>query len=223
MRSTSFIAACIAVGLVGCGVQEDSNPAEASAPLIETSDLRPASDDTELEAAAEATADALQSLGDDFAVLELAARTQTAFQLRDNGAEVELRAIAPDGRVAVEETFVLLATEPAQSAMLDTQAREGHAIRRFELDPADTARMRDVRRTLAELKASAPGQNQLGLNAVVHGCLAEGHEAPDALNLAIYLKTRPDEDFFPFVQEQALTMDDTPFAEQFWTPCSTGS
>lgn len=76
-----------------------------------------------------------------------------------------------------------------------------------------------VRQRLAELKAAAPGENELNINAYVTGCLQEGYETPDALRLTLFLRIRPNEDFFPLLSEMELPNTGRGFQSGFWTPC----
>lgn len=214
MRRGASLLGCVMMAIGACGAPPEGNPDEARAPLIETAELRSAE-----PARKDQTAAAMQAMVEDFAVLKLAARTQAAFHLYDDGAEVHLRAIGPDGQIALDERFTLAADVAGDSPALNAHRKAGYAIRTFTLRPQDEPRMRRLRGTLAELKARAPGQNQLGIDAFVPGCLAEPDAAPDTLNLTVYLKIRPDQDWFALTREQALSAGDTPLAEQFWTPC----
>ncbi|MEO0467435.1 MAG: hypothetical protein AAF216_12910 [Pseudomonadota bacterium] len=160
----------------------------------------------------------LQVLSPDFAVVDMAVRTQDAFQIEADGAVLDFAA-STEGRLVLEERFTLVAETGLDHPRLEAMAAPGFAVRTFRLADADHERMLEVRRKLAEMRSETPGRNELSLGAGIYGCLAVGHDAPDDLNLLVALRITPDGDFHPIAQEEAMKTAGTPLADVFWTPC----
>jgi len=196
----------LALALVACG--DSGTPgAAADAPALsvrETADL---------------TAERVQALGEAFSVVEVAARTQSAFRVSPDEARLMISAADPDGIPVLDETFRLRRDDTIDSAYLRAESRAGYDISTFSLAGEDAGRILRVRQRLAALKAAAPGENELSINAYVSGCLREGYETPDALRLTFFLRIRPNEDFFPLLSEMELPNTGRDFQSGFWTPC----
>ncbi|MEM9738757.1 MAG: hypothetical protein AAF829_02740 [Pseudomonadota bacterium] len=201
------LAMALALTQAACG---NSSSPEASADHRELS----------LEESAEITAERLQALGEDFAVVEVAARTQEAFRISPHDARLMISAADPNGVPMLDETFLLRPDRQIDSAYLRAETKSGYAISTFSLADDDADRILAVRQQLAELKAAAPGQNELNINAYVAGCLQAGYETPGALHLTFFLRIRPNEDFFPLFNEMELPNTGQDFQSGFWTPCS---
>lgn len=207
-----YLAMGLAMGLAACGAAEDSPPEQAA---VEIPDglVRADFSDT-----AEAAIAELQGLSEEFAVVEMAARTQDAFEM-DESAVFIVQAYDHTRQLRVDERFDLERVSAPDSEMLSEQDTPGFAMQAFTLAEADTPRILAVRHTLADMKAAAPGENQLSLNAFVTGCLKDPDDKPAELKLSVFLKIRPDSDFFPFFSEQVLPANGPAYATSFWTPC----
>jgi len=172
-----------------------------------------------MEASAEMAAEKLQGLGEEFAVVEVAARAQSAFRLSRDDARLMIVASDPSDTPVLDETFYLRADEGIESRYLRDQRKDGYDMITYGLAPEDSTRILEVRQQLAALKAAAPGENKLSIDAYVTGCLKDGYETPDALRLTFFLRIRPNEDFFPLFNEMALPNTGQDFQSGFWTPC----
>lgn len=196
----------LALALVACG---DTGPPEAAADAPAMS----------IEETAERTAERLQALGEEFAVVEVAARTQSAFRVAPDEARLMISAADPEGVPVLDETFRLRPDDGIESAYLRAETRTGYSMSTFSLAEEDSGRMLQLRQRLAALKAAAPGENELSINAYVSGCLQEGFETPDALRLTFFLRIRPNEEFFPLLSEMELPNTGRDFQSGFWNPC----
>ena len=172
-----------------------------------------------LEESAEIAAERVQALGEEFAVVEVAARTQSAFRVAPHEARLMISATDPEGIPVLDETFRLRPDGGIESAYLRAQTRTGYSMSTFSLAEEDGGRMLQLRQRLAALKAAAPGQNELNINAYVSGCLKEGYETPDVLRLTFFLRIRPNEEFFPLLSEMELPNTGRDFQSGFWNPC----
>jgi len=214
--------AALATGMftVACG---DPSPGSQGPPPGELI-LPPAALPVQYEARQTQSRDAdysstgLRVLSPDFAVVDMAVRTQDAFQIRDGGAVLDFMA-STDGVIVFEERFVLAAEPSFSHTSIDELAAPGFAVWTFRLAEVDRQRMLEVRTQLAEMRTQSPGRNQLDLGAGIYGCLAPGFDPPDALNLLVALRITPDGAFHPIMQEEALKTAGTPLADLFWTPC----
>ena len=207
-----YLAICLAAGLTACGGAGNA-PREQAGAEAPDGLVRADFNDT-----AEAAVAELQGLSEEFAVVELAARTQDAFEM-DQSAVFIVQAYDHTRALRVDERFDLEPVSTPQSATLSAEAAPGFAMQAFALSEEDTPRILAVRQTLAGMKAAAPGGNQLSLNAFVTGCLKDPADKPAELKLSVFLKIRPDSDFFPFFSEQVLPASGPAFATSFWTPC----
>ncbi|MEL6567837.1 MAG: hypothetical protein AAFQ22_05415 [Pseudomonadota bacterium] len=205
MRSC-ILALAMALSPIACG---DTNSPAAVAD----------SEALSLEESAELTTQRLQALGEEFAVVEVAARVQDAFLVAPHEARLIISAADPGGVPVLDETFLLRPDRQIDSAFLQAETKPGFTMSTFSLAEEDAARILEVRQRLADLKAAAPGQNELNLNAYVTGCLQAGYETPDALRLTFFLRIRPEEDFFPLFNEMELPNTGQDFQSGFWTPC----
>jgi len=207
MRQRGFVTmGLLALAFAACG--ETGEPEAAG-------DARTLS----LEESAEIAAERVQALGEEFEVVEVAARTQSAFRVNPDEARLMISAADPDGVPVLDETFRLRANGTIESNYLRAETRAGYDISTFSLAEEDAGRILRVRQRLAALKAAAPGENQLSINAYVSGCLRDGYETPDALRLTFFLRIRPNEDFFPLLSEMELPNTGRDFQSGFWTPC----
>ncbi|MEM1150124.1 MAG: hypothetical protein AAGI03_06155 [Pseudomonadota bacterium] len=205
MRKTASGLA-LALSLVACSDAAAPNAAaDAPAPTVE-------------ESAAEA-AKRVQALGEVFSVVEVAARTQTAFRVDPDKAKLIISAVDRHGAPVLDETFHLKSDQTIESAALSAQIRPGYSLATFSLAADDSGRMLSLRQRLAALKEAAPGENELTMNAYVTGCLKDGFETPDALRLTFFLRIRPNEDFFPLFAEMEIPNTGRDFQSGFWTPC----
>jgi hypothetical protein len=207
-----YLAMCLAIGLAACG-GAGNEPRQQAPVEIPDGLVRADFNDT-----AEAAVAELQGLSEEFSVVELAARTQDEFEM-DEGAVFIVQAFDHTRALRVDERFDLEPVSAPGSAMLSEHDAPGFAMQAFALSEEDTQRILAVRQTLADMKAATPGENQLALNAIVTGCLKDPDEKPEDLKLSVFLKIRPDSDFFPFFSEQVLPASGPAYATSFWTPC----
>lgn len=199
----------LALGLAACG---------ASEPAEERSGLQGEIIRADFEDTADAAVAELQALSEEFAVVEMAARTQEAFRV-DETAVLIVQAYDDARQLRVDETFDLEDRGGIESAVLEANAQPGFAMHTFTLAEGDAPRMLALRQTLGAMKAASPGDNELSLNAYVSGCLKDPENRPEALKLSVFLRIRPDRDFFPFFSEQVLPASGPAYATSFWTPC----
>ena len=208
-----YLAWGLAAALTACGGSEAPETANSEADR-DGGNLMLA----DFEETAEAAVTELQSLSEEFAVVQMAARTQDAFRMND-GAIFTVQAYDHERELRVDERFDLEHTVATGSPVLAAHDTAGFAMQTFTLADSDRPRILAVRQTLANMKAAAPGENQLSLNAVVSGCLKDPANKPEDLKLSVFLKIRPDGDFFPFFSEQVLPSGGPGYAASFWTPC----
>ncbi|MCI4643449.1 MAG: hypothetical protein MRY64_01565 [Hyphomonadaceae bacterium] len=199
----------LAVGLTACGGAE---PGEETAAL-EVNTLTVDFEDT-----ADAAVSELQGLSEEFAVVEMAARTQDAFRV-NRSAVFTVQAYDDQREMRVNESFDLKNMDRTDSPVLTAHEAPGFVIHTFTLAEDDASRILAVRQTLSRMKTAAPGENELSLNAYVTGCLKDPNNRPEDLKLSVFLRIRPDGDFFPFFSEQVLPASGPAYAASFWTPC----
>ncbi|MEM6667083.1 MAG: hypothetical protein AAF638_11845 [Pseudomonadota bacterium] len=214
--------AAIAAGLAAaaCGDVPTPEPQAQQEDLILPQAAMPVryEDDTVHRQDADFAATGLRVLSPDFAVVDMAVRTQEAFMIERGGAVLDFVATT-DGQTVLEEQFVLTADTGFSHPSIQAMDAPGYAVRTFRLAEGDQQRMLAVRTQLAEMRAQTPGRNQLELGAGIYGCLASGFDAPEALNLLVALRITPDGSFHPIVEEEAMKTAGTPLADVFWTPC----
>lgn len=217
-----FKFAVVALSLVCAGCGEGSAPTSEPVPgeLILPPDATPANftEDNSHNQDTDYAAPGLRVLGSDFAVVDMAVRTQSAFQIKSGGAILELVA-STQGNVLVEENFVLIADGGFSHPTINALEQSGHTVSVFRLADVDQQRMLAVRTQLADMRAETPGQNELQLGAAIDGCLMTGSEPPDSLDMLVALRIAPDGDFLSILEETAERATDTPLSSLFWTPC----
>lgn len=217
-----FKSAAMAIGLIIVGCGEGSSPAREQVPgeLILPPDATPANftEDNGHRQNMDYAAPGLRVLSSDFAVVDMAVRTQSAFQIKSGGAILELLA-STQGHVLVEEDFVLKADTNFSHPTINALEQSGHTVSVFRLADVDQQRMLAVRNQLAEMRAETPGQNELQLGAAIDGCLMPGSAPPESLDMLVALRITPDGDFHPILEETANEAEGTPLSTLFWTPC----
>ena len=156
------------------------------------------------------------------AQVELAIRMQDAFRVRDeNGANLTIDVESPALDAPLSEPFDLTAISAPDSPFLTSQQQDGFTIRTYGIAEADKDRMNTLRAKLVELKEAAPGQNALSFSATSHGCLETADDRPDTLQMTLYLRLHPTEDFAVLVPQQNLDLSAGSEAESYLQPCDT--
>jgi hypothetical protein len=147
----------------------------------------------------------------DASLMEVAVRVPEAYGLPDGSAMLTISVWRDDGTDERHERFDLVAVEGAPSAFLERQEKSGFTIHRLHIDPADAPRMQAFRAYALGLK-DMPGQKSLSLSATARPCLAAGANPFRDPRVAIYLRLKPDEDYFTLIKERKVSLQ-TPDGE----------
>jgi hypothetical protein len=147
--------------------------------------------------------------------LELAVRADEGVRVTPGSAQIMVSLTNAARGVARNETLVLQPTGAPLTPFLKQKAKRGTTIYRFRIAEADRARSDGLKQQALGLRAK-PGEekskSQLSLGAKANLCVAAGRASPEVARMTLYLRGRPDEEFFTLVEEQRFKLDGKPMA-----------
>ena len=170
---------------------------------------------------AEAATPLLDPTALDFSRIALAMRIPTAFEAREEGAQLQINVTNQRLGIDLAEEFPLVQTRDVTSPFLAAEAREGYRIWTYGTRPEDGPLLQAISAELARLKREAPGENELSFGAVAPGCWNEANQTPESLRRTLYIRVSPEADFELFVPEQEVGKGDLPGLESFWGACDS--
>ena len=146
----------------------------------------------------------------DFSQVELAVRVSEDFRLHRDGATIDV-VLSPDGEPPLTLNLNLQHSEAPLTPVLQRQRGSRFDILRFEIADEDAARASDYRDTVIatreRLKAEGvSGSASFSIGST--GCLAQGANPFQDLRMKFFIRTRPDEAFYPPIKELKIKSAD---------------
>ena len=146
----------------------------------------------------------------DFSQVEVAVRVPEDFRLHRDGAKIDV-VLTPEGEDPQSLNLELQYSEAPLTPFLMRQEGRGSKIMRFEIDPEDAQRASDYRdqviATQARLKAVGRG-GSASFSIGATGCLTPGANPFQDLKLKYFMRTKPDEEFYPPLKEIQIRASD---------------
>jgi hypothetical protein len=146
----------------------------------------------------------------DLSQVELAVRVPQDFRLHRDGASIEV-VLTPEGESPETLKLTLEHSEAPLTPFLIRQQGQRFKILRFELDPADAKRATDYRARVIETKERLKAEGRGGsasFSLGSTGCLAQGANPFQDLRMKFFMRTKPDEEFYPPIKEIRISPED---------------
>lgn len=146
----------------------------------------------------------------DFSRVELAVRVSEDFRLHRDGATINV-VLSPDGEPPLTLELNLQHSEAPLTSFLERQRGNRFNMLRFDIAPEDAQRASDYRdlviATRERLEAEGVGGSaSFAIGST--GCLAQGANPFQDLRMKFFMRTRPDEEFYPPIREVRIKSAD---------------
>ncbi|MEE4174914.1 MAG: hypothetical protein V2I57_11745 [Xanthomonadales bacterium] len=132
--------------------------------------------------------------------LRVAVMTSDAVDLTPGKVDLVMSYLAEDGSLDESHSLVVRPDDtPAFSSRLTRDLEPGFAVDTFELSAANADTMRGFQQRVRNFKAG-DGEGEGTLSVSVNGFCTTRDAAAEDLPFAVYLKTSPEDDFFPMLR-----------------------
>lgn len=147
----------------------------------------------------------------EFGTLEVAARVNENFRVKEDGARFTLRLENTATTEVWEEELVLRENDDPATPFLRKQQKRGTQIVRYQIRDEDLSRVAAFREQFLELERdrTTEGQKRFSLGASMNGCAEPGSNPFRSFKLKIYMRTSPNEEFYTLVKEQSIAFAPT--------------
>ena len=146
----------------------------------------------------------------DFSQVELAVRVPEDFRLHRDGATIDV-VLTPEGETPQSLNLQLQHSTEPLTPFLKQQAGSKFEITRFEISEEDAAQAADYRTqviaTQERLKAVGRG-GSASFSLGSTGCLTPGANPFQDLRMKFFMRTKPDEEFYPPIKELQIRSSD---------------
>lgn len=146
----------------------------------------------------------------DFSKVELAVRVPEDFRLHRDGATIKA-VLTPEGETPDELNLSLDHSSEPLTPFLERQQGSKFKILRFEIDPADAQRASEFRDRVIATKDRLQAEERGGsasFNVGSTGCLAQDANPFQDLRMKFFIRTTPDERFYPPINEIRISPED---------------
>lgn len=146
----------------------------------------------------------------DFSRVELAVRVPVDFRLHRDGTTINV-ALSPDSEPPLTLELNLQHSEAPLTPFLERQRGDRFNMPRFDIADKDAQRASDYRdlviATRERLKAEGAG-GSASFTIGSTGCLAQGANPFQDLRMKFFIRTRPDQEFYPPIREVRIKSAD---------------
>lgn len=146
----------------------------------------------------------------DLSQVELAVRVPQDFRLHRDGASINV-ALIPEGGTPETLALQLEHSTAPLTPFLERQQGSKFKILRFELDPEEAKRATDYRTHVIALKEQLRAEGRGGsasFSVGSTGCLSPGANPFQDLRMKFFMRTKPDEEFYPPIKEIRISPED---------------
>lgn len=186
--------------------------AAAMAPIVPAGD-RPT--DAELEAGIAS----VNPLENDLRGLEMALRLPDAFEVKADGAVLNLQVVSDTDGLVIDEKFVLAEAQIPDAVFAAPLAASGFTVHWFRLSPADHDRMADTQARMMAIREASPGQNELSFDTGAATCVSAGQAPPEVYRYSVYLRSAPTVSFVSLGGDMDIARATAGALSPLWDPC----
>lgn len=143
--------------------------------------------------------------------LELAVRVQEDFRLYKDGTKLEIILTPEEENAEIIELYLVPSDEPLTPYLL-RQAGKRFQMIRFALNPEDVPRITAYREKALAIRTRLEADDrggEGGFSIASSGCLAKGANPFQDLRMKFFIRTRPDEEFYPPLKEFKISLRET--------------
>lgn len=213
MRLTLIALAGLLAACSPTTAPEAATPETAAPPPIVPAGDGPS--DAELEAGMAS----VNPLENDLRGLEMALRLPEAFEVKADGAVLNLQVVSDADGLVIDEKFVLAASGMPEAAFASPLAVDGFTVHWFRLSEVDHARMADTQARMMAIREAAPGQNELSFDTGASTCVSAGKAPPEVYRYSVFLRSAPTVEFVSLGGDMDIARETAGALSPLWDPC----